>query len=655
MGAPTTYISPEEADKLIKKYHEEELIKKLGEEGYKQYKIEEEINKPRQHWLELGHMDNDDDSIPDILKNIISNLENQVFTFCLEDKYRAGGIHMVAGKGSGKSWTLGRNLAYGDVIRYIPTILIDPEGKTIDYFLDKINQLPSAERDAIIARIRYIDMLGRDGYVTPFPLLCHQSNDDTLQDIAARYIDAIEITDPSLKEGAPVQGMNSVRPLGTSLGMLLYALGLQITEADELLQNISKYEERLENLAKHDSTGSLSRAIKYVKEFGKSQSMIFRGKSTNFVLDPINRAIFSASQQGIDWGEVVSKRLVVLIDISNKRPNRFIQAFKMYWVLESLVSYIRETGHTRKTPISVIIDEISTMYNAADNVVSDALNNLSNVVARNNNMWLTLAHQEMYQFEEMAQNTLMSMDFQILGRTSSSETALMYARLYNPVDPNRVKRTENVWVSSPDNFDAYGPYGENLTFHNGTKHKVIEQKPIPYTFEEQHLLNSYKYRNLKQHEYYGRFPPFNTVEKISTLPYNPRADIDTEKIRELKMKLAKQYGRKIEDIEAEIEARLNPPDPPAKIKEYEAPRNDIQIDLAADITESTSLDEICRLYEAAVKNKDYDRAGAILSKQVEIGLASEKIRASWSIQLKETGLFNDYFEQEEKNDLWEEI
>lgn len=117
-----------------------------------------------------------------------------------------------------------------------------------------------------------------------------------------------------------------------------------------------------------------SRLFTLDKNISKSQATMFRSKITDIVLDPVNRAIFSASQPAIDW-EVISKRLCVLIDTSGDADtDDYIGGIKMQWVFRSLMSYIRRAGRNRQFPISIYIDELSSMYEATDNLLSRDIN-----------------------------------------------------------------------------------------------------------------------------------------------------------------------------------------------------------------------------------------------------------------------------------------
>ena len=88
----------------------------------------------------------------------------------IPDKARSMGIHVQAGKGSGKSRMLGRMIAWLDFIRGVPMVIFDPHGPTIDNFLDKLTRMPRELQERLWQRVLYVDMSGQSGQVIPFPL-----------------------------------------------------------------------------------------------------------------------------------------------------------------------------------------------------------------------------------------------------------------------------------------------------------------------------------------------------------------------------------------------------------------------------------------------------------------------------------------------------
>src|SRR5262249_12684690 len=117
------------------------------------------------------------------------------------------------------------------------------------------------------------------------------------------------------------------------------------------------------------------------------------------------------------------------------------------------------------------------------------LDELINVLARNYRVWLTLAHQEMFQFDQRTQKTLLTMGTQIFGSTSDLDTAVQLARTLYKVDPYKAKRYEAVYGSI-----------------NGEP-EVLDYRPVEFSTEEQHLLQSYKIKDQQAFHFLVRPAP----------------------------------------------------------------------------------------------------------------------------------------------------
>lgn len=160
----------------------------------------------------------------------------------LPDQARSMGINLRGGKGSGKS-TLMAMLAWFDLIRSVPLVVIDPVGSVTDSLIFRICRLPREYQQKLWPRVKYVDMAARYGFVTPFPLY-YRTRGESLYTISQRYPDVIRRVDPWLNS-APVQGFNSLWKIATYTGMALSALGCQIPEAEDLLRNTPDWLPRL--------------------------------------------------------------------------------------------------------------------------------------------------------------------------------------------------------------------------------------------------------------------------------------------------------------------------------------------------------------------------------------------------------------------------
>jgi hypothetical protein len=463
-------------------------------------------------------------------------------------------VFLDAGSGSGKSRLLGRLWAWQDFLRWIAILILDPHGMTIDNFLDKLSRLPAIFplelRERLWQRVRYIDMSGKLGFITPFPLYYRLGN-ESLYEIAQRYIDVVRKIDPNLQNAA-IEGYNAFKRVAANVGMLLAAMDYQITEAAHLLRSPEAWLDRARN-ARSIYGPELDPAIAFLTEYQAAKvspqprlTASFFNKVDQFELDPTMRAMFGTGIPGIDWQEVLDKRQIVLLDFRHVDDLERRQ-FLMMWAYQYLMSFIRHRGPGRHEPVSLIVDELAALFPMSGLVASQFaadLDEMINQIARNYSLWVTLATQELYQFDERLQKTLMSMTL-LQGRTSDPESATMLAQRLNRYDPYKVKMWENVWGSS-SGFPI-----------------VVEKRPVLFTPEEQQILASYHYMDLQQFEFEARLPRgegnyTGGTRSFSIATLDPGHFPDEELVAEARRLLVQRDGTPISAALEEIAARREP-------------------------------------------------------------------------------------------------
>lgn len=467
----------------------------------------------------------------------------------LPDKSRNMGIHLMAGRGSGKSRLMGRVVGWNDFVRNIPLVILDPAGPTIDNLLDKILRLPQSEQEALLARMVYVDMSGRGARVVPFPLY-YRLGDESLYEVSQRFLDTVQSADPNLLS-ASVQGWNALWRIGTYTGMVLAGLRYQITEAEDLLAHPKDWTGRLHLALEKNPDDLLSAVDFFLNEYPsmdkREREMLTRSfltKITSFALDRRLTAMFGAGTPGVDWGRVIRKRQAVLLDfrrVTDPQERRF----KMLWVFQSFFTFIKHRGAGRHTPISFIVDELANLSHTqvqGESPFAKALDELINVYARNGMVWLTLAHQELFQIEARIQPTLMSLGTQILGVTSDRNAALTMAKQLFPIDPHRVKRYDPIYSNSRG-FST-----------------VIDERPVTFTPEEQHYIASNILTSKRLFEFLVR--PAAAEGDISQALYHvnikavdPNQWVQEEPVAQLRDRLRDHVGVPVSDILAEIAKR----------------------------------------------------------------------------------------------------
>jgi hypothetical protein len=484
----------------------------------------------------------------------------------LKHDVRNMGIHIVAGKGSGKSRLMGRTIGYHDFLGKIPLIILDPHGTTIDNFLDKLTYLSADQQRRVVDRLLYVDVSGRSGYVPALPLYYRKPGDSLLQ-AAQRFLNVVKKLDPDLTS-APILGWNAIERVGTNVGMVLVALSLPITEAPSLLRQTQRWLPRLRELAEQQPEAKpavdyfLHDYLSLEVEQCRRESESFLSKVLPFSHDARMQAMFASPITGIDWQQVVNLRQVVMLDFRDEDDPQQIR-FKMLWLLNSLLEYIKRRGPTRKSPISVIVDELAyllALNSSGHDLLSADLDDLINKIARNNNVWLTLAHQEMYQVPKTIQKTLMTMGTQVIGVTTDEETALEFAKRYFAYDPNLVRKYQPV-------------------YHQAVQ---IDQTSVEFTAEEQLRLNSYRFTNVQPYQFWvapcvREGSAQTTLQLTDTSRYDRGKYVNEPLVRELRSRLVRRSSLRVDRALELIRRRQNEFLPtPAETAEEAKPKSQPQ-------------------------------------------------------------------------------
>src|SRR5207237_599355 len=154
-------------------------------------------------------------------------------------------------------------------------------------------------------RIIYVDMSGQDGDTVAFPLY-YRLGKESLYAISQRPLDAFKLADPRLID-APLSGWNALWRIGTHTGIVLAALGYQITEATHLLTHPTAWLSRLTEAASCSRETAMSASF-FIDEFSHwpkekqvSLTEALRTKIELLTTDVAMRALVGAPQPGINW------------------------------------------------------------------------------------------------------------------------------------------------------------------------------------------------------------------------------------------------------------------------------------------------------------------------------------------------------------------
>jgi len=485
----------------------------------------------------------------------------------LSDLNRGGGVHIMGGSGSGKT-ILASNMAVQDWQRGKPVIIVDPYGSFVDTVLGLIwrsletSQRSEAEKAQCWASVKYVDIAARYDYVTPFPLL-YQYPGESPYSVGERLVAAITRWDPDLKT-ASIQGLNSIIKVLTPAVMDLVALGpqYQVTEIPDLLRSFEKnklklkWQQLLAQALENDP--SVAPAVRFFTEDYPSWKDQTRERSVEalevklapFLYDATLMATFAASQPGLNWDEVIAQGQLVLLDFSGLHHEQ--RRFALLWIVWFvLIEYFKHRGsgyHHR--PVSLFLEEISAFQSEntlVRQMLADDLNELINILRRQYRIWLTVIHQENYQFDLRIRQNLASLGCQILGVSHDYQSARETAQEFFPYQP-LVKRQDPVWGRNAQ--------GQPV---------ILDYRPQYYTFEEQYHMYAQLLMRQKQWKFLARLPeaeggargPIRQLDIARLVPQF----VDETILADLRRHLATQSGVPIKAVVQEILAHPQSPMP----------------------------------------------------------------------------------------------
>jgi hypothetical protein len=322
----------------------------------------------------------------------------------LSPSARLMALYVLAASRTGKSRLLGRGIVWSDYFFEIPQIVIDPTGiGTIDNFLDKLitrlQYVPKSQDKRFLRRIKYVNMASPD-YIVPFPLIYKTGHERSLLHIAERYLNVIRLSYPQLLE-SQVQGFPPLHLIGVHTHIVLSALGLPITRAENLLRHPEEWQ----------NTGKFAEAVRRNPEAAPSVAFFqeefiparpadrrrylnpYFEKIFTFSLDVNLRCQFGALKPGLDWEEVETEGLTVLLDFRDETDPE-MRRLKLLWVTSSLFEHGKRRGR-REHPLAITIAEFSAMaakVTAGTNPLAQMLDEFIQQYLRGQNIWLTVAH-----------------------------------------------------------------------------------------------------------------------------------------------------------------------------------------------------------------------------------------------------------------------
>lgn len=468
----------------------------------------------------------------------------------------ANGIRILGAAGSGKT-QLAVWLLFTSLLRGWPYIVLDPTGSLLNGLLARIqhycavNRLSDAEQAQLYRRLRYCDLSGQSGYITPFPLL-QRLPGEQLSVVGDRVMSWILAMMPESKD-APVEGYTSIDKIMRPAAMILAALGLGVTELSDLLYNATKdyWRQRFDYL-KATQGPEVGEAVQFFTVEYKSWDANLRQRRINLIEVVLQmfryqaplRAMFGAEGPGLDYGQIIRKGQIVLLDSS--RLTGAYKSLVLNWILlHSFTPYIWWRGSGHYPPCGLMIDEISTLYMdtpKAMELFSQGFGELVHVLRRQFRIHpLTVIHQSVAQLHPQMASHLAALGNQVIGKPADYDSALLLAQQLFDYAP-LLKRADPIYMNVPER----GP-------------RIIDYRPVEYTRDEVlHLqartllrLDTFKFlARLTRREGGGQGPLQQLDVKPLLGPFPDMAQVTV-----LRQQLAAVSGLPIDQVLREIQER----------------------------------------------------------------------------------------------------
>ena len=464
-------------------------------------------------------------------------------------------VLITGGSGSGKTLMAGRHIIWPLFKDGHAVAVFDPLGPLSDTVIWKFLMQKVGWQRANVHRLKYINKRPqKTENVIPTPLYHRMAEHDSLATIGRRPLDMFIKSDPSLAN-APILGLNQLETVGTYVGMVCSALGLQITEIPNMLRSPKNWLTPIRNAV--EVYPELAPALEFfnglaqIKKRGELDMQIksFLSKIEKFCLDPVTRAMYGASDPGIDWEKAVAENWLVIYDyrhVTNIQERIFASQVDLNYLLD----FIKYRGAGRHKPVYMAIDELAALFPvvglAAEQMSAD-LDALINQYARNYRLFLCpLTTQELYQYSHYPRlaKTLLSLNTQFHGVTSDPESARFLAERFYVYDPDWNRRWDPVYMS--------GFMGEI---------NIVDWTPVPFTVDEQLELRAQKFKTLHPLQFYARVSTKEgslqgPILKASIQDLDKDLFPDFEMVAQARELLSERVGVNVQEVVAEIEERM---------------------------------------------------------------------------------------------------
>jgi hypothetical protein len=415
-------------------------------------------------------------------------------------------------------------------------------------------------------RLRIV-AVGNPDDVTPFPIY-YRTGAETLREVAERFIDTLRLAHPNLVTQASVTWPN-LRRVGINTGMVLSALGFQLTEAEDLLFNTAEWER----------TGRFQEAINRCPEVLPAVSyfrntylpLLSRAQKTSltssfldhvfqFSHDPKLRLWFGASTPGLWWADADTQGEKTVFDFS-PITDPSTKRFAMLWIFLSLYEYLKQWGR-KEMPFVIMIDEFADLTQQVSddvNPLAQRLDEFLNQYMRNNRIWFTCAFQSISQLDEQLRHTILSLGNLVIGRATMPDARVLADMLWKK-NPYMAKEYAEDWKEEIGHKWEKTSYGYHRV--ETKKWVLVDVQVRSYlSIQEQLELFAQRLESLKTFEFFLRPALREGTVSQDVIPISTECLVRDSKpnddlITKYRTGLTRRGGIPAETIRAEQEARL---------------------------------------------------------------------------------------------------
>ncbi|MGH2530905.1 MAG: hypothetical protein ACRDJW_01240 [Thermomicrobiales bacterium] len=331
------------------------------------------------------------------------------------------------------------------------------------------------------------------------------------------------------------------------------ALGYQVSELPDLLRRPEAWRALLTEAVRCDPR--VAAAADYLRdeyiplrpEQRRARTKALLTKLT-LLADDVTKAQFCAPAPGLDWHQLRAEQQLWLFDLRNEHTWE-VRQFKLLWLFLAIIDYVKRWGaaHSgdRTQPLSLIIDEITFLFDQSGPQRSPLLRDLDGLVnrlSRNYNLHVTCSFQELFQLPSGMRQTLLSLGTHFFGRMTDYDTTRFIADRYTDYDPHLVKQRRDRLSTWRGQVYKVGEWVE--------EYSLAEQRELT----RERLATLPKYRFLVSRTSQEGEPPA-PLQPFALGPFAQHCFPPSASLEEIRIALSRRDGVPVDVVMREIAGR----------------------------------------------------------------------------------------------------